>query len=334
MAGPYVTAKLSAIRSRSLHGIHHALPAGYLRGIDVLGDRLADQIAISCRQFRKAHHRHPDLIAPRTFTEKLLLFKFFGLIPQVQCPSDKLRSVAFAPPSVRLLFRLPARPYITSEARLPDNASVPAGPWYFKSNHGSGTNKRVVFPLSETERAALEHQAQHWLTKVHSDRMSLWWYETMPRNVYLEQDISDSGRDAADWKFFVFNGRVEIFQVDTDRYGDHIQTIYDRLGNFLNSTLYYKSGQAVAMPPDLDVMVRIAEGIGNNFDFIRVDMFRHDGAIYLGEIGLVPLGGGGRIQSLDLDHRLGSAWRAPWLGKVMPGYPGGHYEHLEMSPLE
>ncbi|WP_165375363.1 hypothetical protein [Roseovarius nitratireducens] len=41
--------------------------------------------------YRKNHGDWPDLIDPQTFTNKQLLFKFFGLIPRVT-PSDKLRA--------------------------------------------------------------------------------------------------------------------------------------------------------------------------------------------------------------------------------------------------
>lgn len=334
MIHAYVKAQLSAIRLRGLHGVHLAPPRGFLRGIDVLGDQLDAKVAKSVKRFRDRHERLPNLVAPTTFTEKLLLFKFFGPVPQIVCPSDKLRSPAYAPSSVRSLFQLPARPYITHEPRLPDNGQVADGTWYFKSNHGSGTNKRITYPLSATDRTALEHDAQHWLTNIHGEAMSLWWYQQMPRNVYLEEDLGESGHDAPDWKFFVFNGHVEIFQVDVNRFGDHVQTIYDRKGQFLNMTLYYQSGPPVPMPDDLNDMIKIAEAIGQNFDFIRVDMFRHNGSIILGEIGMVPNGAGARVVDHALDLRLGWAWRAPWIGKVVQGYPSGHYHRLLVSPVE
>ena len=334
MIRAYVKAQLSAIRLNGLHGIHLSPPSGFLRGIDVLGEPLFNQIVLSCRQYCKTHDRLPDLVSPRTFTEKQLLFKFFGPVAQQYCPSDKLRSVAFALRSVCGLFQIPNRPFIMDAPTLPDNGAVPPGPWFFKSNHGSGTNQRIFYPLSSDDRATLQETARDWLTKTHGQKMSLWWYGMMPRNVYLEQDLGNLNRDAPDWKFFVFNGKVEIFQVDVDRSGDHVQTIYDRNGKFLNTTLYYKSGPPVPMPDDLDVMIRIAEGIGRNFDFIRVDMFRHDGAIILGEIGLVPNGASSSVKDFALDLRLGLAWRAPWMGKVLPGYPAGHYGRLELSDIE
>lgn len=269
----------------------------------------------------------PDLIAPVNFTEKQLLFKFFGLIPELS-PSDKLRSDFYVPDTVRHLFHMPRRSWISDTPTSPKNSSTKPGSYYFKSNHGSGTNLRVTFPISPERRRELEQMAKHWITKIHSRKISLWWYETMERNVYLEEDLRMPNGDAPDWKFFVCNGKVELFQVDTGRFGDHTQTVHERDGSYIPQELYYRTGIPVEMPKCLPEMIEVAEAIGRNFDFIRVDMFILHGKPYLGEIGLVPNGATLKIRSPHLDARLGAAWSAPWLGKVAPGFRDGHYGAL------
>ncbi|MCX7289429.1 MAG: ATP-grasp fold amidoligase family protein, partial [Rhodobacterales bacterium] len=259
------------------------------------------------------------------------VFKFFGPITNAT-PSDKLRSAAYTPLDVRHLVHLPKRCFISSTASLPDDGEIAPGSYFFKSNHGSGTNQRVTFPMEAETRSALLKKAAVWLTKTHNEALSLWWYETMARNVYIEEDLGSEVSDAPDWKFFVCNGRVEIFQVDVDRSGDHVQTLYDRNGEFLPHELYFKSGNPVAMPAQLDNMIQVAEGIGRNFDFIRVDMFLKDGVIYLGEIGLVPNGASTAIRSREIDERLGGAWSAPWLGQVGHDFPSGHYDRISTGP--
>ena len=296
------------------------------RGLEVIGRRFDAHVERSCRIYNRRHQRQPNLVQPVTFTEKQVAFKFFGPIPTAPSPSDKLRSCAYLPPELRNLIRLPRRFAISDRARVPDNDEVGAGTYYFKSNHSSGTNRRVNYPLDDERRSALQTLAEEWISKVHSRRLSLWWYETMPRNLYLEEDLGSELADAPDWKFFVCNGRVEIFQVDVDRSRNHVQTLYERDGRFLPLELYYKSGAPVAMPTRLDDMIAVAEGIGRSFDFIRVDMFLKDDDIILGEIGLVPNGATVKIRSAELDERLGAAWHAPWLGHVEKGFPGGHYD--------
>ncbi|MEL6586587.1 MAG: ATP-grasp fold amidoligase family protein [Pseudomonadota bacterium] len=322
---------LETIFKTNLHGTHLPVPAGFHRGVEVLGDGLGEALTRSVRRYGRSHGRLPDLIAPKTFTEKQVLFKFFGLVPQ-QSPSDKLRSPGFLPQGLQDRARLPKRVWISDKPALPADDALPPGDYYLKSNHGSGTNMPITFPVPPDARAALEKKTAHWLTKPHTETLSLWWYETMPRNIYLEEDLRNPDGDAPDWKFFVCNGRVSLFQVDVDRRGNHRQMIHGRDGTYVPQELYYQTGAPIPMPDCLPTMVEIAEGIGQNFDFIRVDLFLLRGAPYLGEIALVPNGARTKIRSPELDDRLGAAWTPPWLGEVGDDWRHGHYGGVQYDP--
>ena len=308
---------LTTIRREGLHGINTPPRTGYSRGVEVLGEKLDKAVYLSAQSYRRRHKKPPDLIEPVQFTEKLLLYKFFGLIPTSPAPSDKLSCMHYVPDSHRHLVKAPARTWVRASAELPHNSEVPAGRYYLKSNHGCGTNLPVNFPLTQKERKKLQKLTNHWMTHIHSPKRSLWWYDTIDRRIYLEEDIADQSDTANDWKFFVFHGRVEIFQVDSDRRGDHTQTVYQRDGAYLDEELYYKNGAAVPMPPQLHTMIDVAEAIGQQFEFIRVDLFLQNSTIYLGEITLVPTGAVRQIRSSNLDTRLGEAWQPGWLGRSM-----------------
>lgn len=320
-----VESALARISAERLHGSDQPPPNGFLRGIDVLGQELPKRIAGSCNAYRARHGRTPELIAPKTFTEKQVLFKFYAPVPISPPPSDKLRNGVYIPEGTREKVTIPRRFCISDKPELPQNGDIGPGTYFFKSNHGSATNCRVTFPMNERTRTKLEAKARRWLSLVHGRGLSLWWNEAVERRVYLEENLGLADGDAPDWKFFVFNGKVELIQVDVDRFGDHVQTIYDRTGKFLDQELYFKSGPPVDMPVDLDAMIDIAEAIGRRFDFVRVDMFRMDGAIFLGELGLVLTGATLRVRSPELDERLGEVWKAPWIGRVAPGFAVGHY---------
>lgn len=325
----HVDSALRQIASEGLHGSEQRPPKGFRRGIDVFGPDLRDRVIKSSSAYRARHGRAPDLITPKSFTEKQVLFKFYAPVPVSPPPSDKLRSCAYVPEAVRGKVRVPRRLFVSGKAELPGNDALAPGSYFLKSNHGSGTNFRIQYPLGDEKRARFEATARRWLSLAHANSLSLWWNEAVQRNLYIEEDLGSIDADAPDWKFFVFNGRVEIFQVDVDRAGDHVQTIYDRAGNFLKQELYFKSGSPVEMPADLETMIEVAEAIGRHFDFVRVDMFRKDGAIYLGEIGLVMNGATLRIRSPELDDRLGGAWQAPWIGQVAANFSDGHYHAVQ-----
>ncbi|KIT17676.1 ATP-grasp fold amidoligase family protein [Jannaschia aquimarina] len=321
-----IDAALRRIFEEGLHGTRLPTPVGYARGFERFGDGLADAMGPSVRIFRRGHGDLPDLIAPRRFTERQLLFKFFAPIP-LMSPSDKLGSRVYLPDAYRDRIRQPKVLWRSQRAELPANEAFPPGDVWFKSNHGSGTNQCIRYPLEPRRRRRLEATARDWLTRVHNARLALWWYESMDRFVYLEEDLRPaSGESAADWKFFVCNGRVALFQHDADRFGDHIQTLYDREGRFIPHELYAPTGDPVPMPDDLDIMIEAAEAVGQHFDFIRVDMFRLGETIYLGEIGLVPNGGRTPIRSPEIEERLAAAWSPPWLGEVDADAFRSYYE--------
>lgn len=305
---------LDKIREYQLHGIENPPPRGYLRGLDVLDSDFVPALRRSCNAFIRNHSILPNLLNPSTFTEKQLLFKFFAPIPIVST-SDKLGSRVYAEKIADDDLLVPKVIWKSKAPELPQNDEVPPGRYWFKSNHGSGTNMPVTFPLPQQERAKFEQKAENWLKRIHNRRLSLWWYEIFDRYVYLEEDLSDAGGFSADdWKFFVCNGKVVLFQYDQDRHKEHVQTIYDRDGQFIARELYYSGGPAQPLPDEIDSMVAIAEAIGSAFDFMRVDLFVRNKGIYLGEIGLVPNGCTIPIRSPEIDHLLGLRWNPPWLG--------------------
>lgn len=152
----FVDFSLNTIRDDQLHGIAEtAPPRGYLRGIEVLGEDFLPALRRSCRIYRNNHGVLPNLLAPSTFTEKQLLFKFFAPIPIV-ATSDKFGSRAYAEDLAEDSLSIPKVLWKSKAPVLPGNDEIPPGRYWFKSNHGSGTNMPVTFPISQEERSKLE----------------------------------------------------------------------------------------------------------------------------------------------------------------------------------
>jgi hypothetical protein len=60
-------------------------------------------------------------------------------------------------------------------------------------------------------------------------------------------------------------------------------------------------------------MVELAGCIGRPFDFMRVDLYNVDGALYLGELTPYPGGGLEPFEPRNLDVDMGAAWQLPQL---------------------
>ena len=112
-----------------------------------------------------------------------------------------------------------------------------------------------------------------------------------------------------DFKFFVFHGEVKYIQVDYDRHGNHTRTIYDSDWNALDSSLEFPKGPKTEAPEQLDEMIDIAETLGEDFDFIRADLYQPNGErVVFGELTVGPGSGIEQFNPRYYDFEFGSHW--------------------------
>lgn len=117
---------------------------------------------------------------------------------------------------------------------------------------------------------------------------------------------SGDGTPLADYKFFVFKGTVRAIQVDLGRFSKHTRAIFDRDWNKLNLVMGYPSAkEEVPKPRNFDALVRVAEKLSQDFDFVRVDFLHSDEMTYLGELTFFPGNGAERFTPLQGDLNLG-----------------------------
>ncbi|MBO9436318.1 hypothetical protein J7394_19020 [Ruegeria sp. R13_0] len=303
---------LFEIRRHKLFGIANPPRANFTRGYDYYPSDAARifALATSINRFSQNHGYPPNFLDPKTATEKLLVMKMFGEIP-IGPPADKLMTELFVPDAVLPLLSLTRRSWIATKPGLPVNTEMAPGRYFLKTNFGAGNNVAVQFPMDDEAREALLKKQTTWFARRHRHGFwaGEWWYHTISPRVFVEEDLADGGQDIDDWKLWVLAGRVHIVQVDQDRSTQHVQRIYDRDFNLLADELYYPSDPSPGRrPSQLDDMVRVAEAIGRDLEFARVDFFIRGQNLYLGEITLCPFGAKKKMRSADLDRDLGKAW--------------------------
>ena len=301
---------LSVADEQNLHGFHDPVPEGYRRGIDDHGTGAhgAFRIANSILRYAGNHGRLPDLLRPQGAIEKLNIWKHFGAMP-IPTPADKLTAHEAVPAELSDRLIVPERPWVSSEPVLPHNGEIPDGTYYLKANHSHGALK-LVYPLTEAAREEAMVSARQGLAKDHGFWAGEWWYQHIERRVFLERHLLPAAdSDVPDWKFWTFGGRVALVQVDLARSSDHVQLLHDRALTFLPHELFYKTGPTgIDRPDGYEDMIAIAEGIGRNLDFARVDLYHTDAGITVGEVTLCPVGARSKIRAPELDERLSTAW--------------------------
>ena len=146
-----------------------------------------------------------------------------------------------------------------------------------------------------------------------------WPYKNVKPCIIAEKYMEDSiSKDIKDYKFFCFNGSMEFFDRDIDRFIEHRANYYDRNGNFLPFGKTYcppDYTKKIEMPKNLDKMIELAETISHNTVLSRIDFYEIDGQVYFGEITFYPGSGFSPFTDEKWDYKLGDMIDLPNIKK-------------------
>lgn len=146
-----------------------------------------------------------------------------------------------------------------------------------------------------------------------------WPYKNVKPCIIAEKYMEDSiSKDIKDYKFFCFNGSMEFFDIDIDRFIEHRANYYDRNGNFLPFGKTYcppDYTKKIEMPKNLDKMIELAETISHNTVLSRIDFYEIDGQVYFGEITFYSGSGFSPFTDEKWDYKLGDMIDLPNIKK-------------------
>lgn len=214
---------------------------------------------------------------------------------------DELRSLAL--PSAYVV-----KPTHGSGAALVVSPTAPADGVLPRAEHS------WVYAAVRPEAApidALVRIAGHWIGQVYGQGPNREWAysQVRPRIIVEEMLQRDDGGIPDDVKFFVFHGVCRFIQLDSGRFGERTQDFFGPDWEHLALSGGYPF--AVPTPPRLerlDEMIAIAERLGSETDFVRVDLYALPGRIVFGELTSYPAGG----HSPFIPERFDTVFGAPW----------------------
>ena len=164
----------------------------------------------------------PDLAEPSTFNELVHARKLYDRNPLLPLLADKVRVKEHV---ARRLGSEWVIPTLWHGTHLAERPTWPL-PFVLKSSHGCC---QCAFVRSGQENwPAIRRRAQRWLKSRYGAVLDEWLYEEIAPQLLVEPFIGPGGKLPVDYKFFVFGGRAEFIQVDTDREHNHKRVIFDR----------------------------------------------------------------------------------------------------------
>lgn len=153
--------------------------------------------------------------------------------------------------------------------------------------------------------------AREWLAQLYGQGPNREWaYGGVKPRIIVEELLGAGIPD--DYKFFVFHGRCRFIQVDTGRFSDRTQDFYRADWSHLPMS----GGPPWITPPqpkpvELENMIGIAERLGQDTDFVRVDLYRLSDRIVFGELTSYPAGGDSPFDPEHFNEEFGRYWRVP-----------------------
>lgn len=247
-------------------------------------------------------HYFPNFLSPRSLNEKLNYIKIHKTNYNLRCClSDRLKVrnyVKEKTPECELIDILWTGNYFTIEVwdSLPEKFVI-------KANHGSGMVK-VVNKKYDTH-VETQFVCNNWLKIDYSKIGKEWFYYNLDRILIVEEYLEFSGDVPPDFKFFCMNGKIELVQVDLDRFSGHTRNLYDKNFNRIDGELLYPQGYDIEKPNMYNHALNIAVKLSQEFDFIRVDLYLLDNKIYFGELTNIPGNGTEKFKPKKLDFELG-----------------------------
>lgn len=249
-----------------------------------------------------------DFDDPSTFNEKLQWLKLYNRKPEYVKMVDKYAVKEYIASLIGETFIIPTLGVWESFDDI-DFDTLP-NQFVLKTTHGGGGNGVVVCTDKskldiENARRILSHSMQQCIYQM----LKEWPYKDVKHCIIAEQYMTDSSaNELKDYKFFCFNGRVEYYKIDFDRFIEHRANYFDRNGSLMEFGEVVcppNFDRVIEKPQEISKMIELAEKISNNIPFARVDLYNVNGEIYFGEITFFPASGFGKFNPASWDKTLG-----------------------------
>ncbi len=250
-----------------------------------------DKIYIKCL-FMKYMKTKLNLSNPQTFSEKLQWLKLYDRKPEYTKMADKVAVKKYVADKIGLDFIIPTIGIYNSVDEIPFD-KLPEN-YVIKCTHDSGSTficKKDLNPDIEQIKNSLSQKINtnfYWYGRE-------WPYKNIKPQIIVEEFIPDeNGNCPVDYKFFCFDGKMEIFKIDYNRFTKRAANYYDKNCNFLEIGKIHSTPDPsikLELPDNFDEMVKITEILSKGIPFLRVDLYSVNNRIYFGELTFYPSSG-------------------------------------------
>lgn len=265
---------------------------------------LSDKLYAKVR-YRLEMDRPLNLASPKRFTEKIQYIKLYERTNLRQQVADRTQVREYVARKAGEEYLIPLLGVF--DELTPENWENLPSQFVLKANHGCGMLE-IVKDKDRADYQTVRKKSERWKSTNYYRIGREWVYKDIPRTIVAEKLILDSsGSIPSDYKFFCFDGQVEVIQVDIGRFNDQKRNLYDRNFNRLQAKLLYPNFEGSPdKPARLDEAIDVAEKLSAGFNFIRVDLYVLENHVYFGELTNYPGNGFIPFEPDEMEYKMGS----------------------------
>ncbi|GAA0676523.1 MULTISPECIES: ATP-grasp fold amidoligase family protein [Clostridium] len=260
------------------------------RKLQVLAYRITSPELMSKIYFRIVLKQKLNLITPRTFNEKIQLYKL-RYCPNnktvITC-SDKYRIREYLEEKKLTAYAVPCVGFWENVDDIPWNELLKR--FVLKCNHGCAYNI-ICKDKDSLDIEKSKKLLKKWMKEDFGEFNAEPHYSKIKRGVICEEYLGDGVSDfLIDYKIHCFSGNPRFVLICSGRAQHSAEyKYYDMEWNELQ---YSTTGSSsFEMPKSFELMRKISEIVAKDFPFVRVDFYEVNGKPYIGELTFVPAGG-------------------------------------------
>lgn len=274
-------------------------------------DWLPDSLYLQLK-FRAVMGKRLDLKNPQSYNEKLQWLKLYNRNPLYITLVDKANVKNYVENVIGKEYVIPTLK-VWDDVEDIDFEELPKS-FVLKCTHDSGGV--IVCPNKcEIDFGVVKAKLKRDLSRSFYLEHREWPYKGVKPQIIAEPYLVDSKTgELRDYKFLVFNGKVKIVYIATDRQKESETTFdfFDADFNHLNII----NGHPNAIicpekPTKFEEMKRLAERLASDIPHVRVDFYEKDGQIFFGEMTFFHMSGMTPFEPDEWDYIIGEWLQLP-----------------------
>lgn len=283
--------------------------------IETMKKCIPDSIYLRLLFYRRLGKRL-SLKNPKTFNEKLQWLKLYDRRPEYTVMVDKYAVKDYAANIIGEQYIIPTLGVWEHFDEI--NFDELPNRFVLKCTHDSG-GVIICKDKDMLDKAAAKHKMENNLEYNYYWPGREWPYKNVKPRIIAERYLPDNAAkqrdgEVRDYKFFCFNGKVNCFKIDFDRFTEHKANYYSRdkeLLKFGERVCPPDFSKNLEIPSNIDAMIQLAEKLSKKYPFMRVDLYDVEGKIYFGELTFYPASGFGSFIPEEWDFKLGELLKLP-----------------------